>query len=64
MHGAIEDEFGGSKGRGWLMRWLPDLCIDDGIFLTFSTGVVVDDDELRTGNAMISDLTGRILAET
>ncbi len=61
---AIEAEFKGDKGRGWLMRWLPSRAHDSGVFLVFSNGVGVDDDEIRTGNAMILDCYGRILAET
>lgn len=61
---AIEREFRGDKGRGWLMRWLPSRAHDNGIFLIFSNGVGIDDDEIRTGNAMILDPYGRILAET
>ena len=61
---AIECEFRGDKGRGWLMRWLPSRAHDNGLFLIFSNGVGVDDDEIRTGNAMILDPYGRILAET
>lgn len=61
---AIESEFRGDKGRGWLMRWLPSRAHDNGIFLIFSNGVGVDDDEIRTGNAMILDPYGRVLAET
>jgi predicted amidohydrolase len=61
---SIENEFRGDKGRGWLMRWLPSRAHDNGIFLIFSNGVGVDDDEVRTGNAMILDPYGRILAET
>jgi predicted amidohydrolase len=61
---AIENEFRGEKGRGWLMRWLPSRAHDNGMFLIFSNGVGVDDDEIRTGNAMILDPYGRILAET
>lgn len=61
---AIEREFRGDKGRGWLMRWLPSRAHDNGIFLVFSNGVGIDDDEVRTGNAMILDPYGRILAET
>jgi predicted amidohydrolase len=34
------------------------------MFLIFSNGVGIDDDEVRTGNAMILDPYGRILAET
>jgi predicted amidohydrolase len=61
---AIEREFRSDKGRGWLMRWLPSRAHDNGIFLVFSNGVGVDDDEIRTGNAMILDPYGRILTET
>lgn len=61
---AIEEEFRGPKGKGWLMRWLPTRAHDNGIFLVFSNGVGVDDDEIRTGNAMIIDPYGRILVET
>jgi predicted amidohydrolase len=61
---AIEREFRGEKGRGWLMRWLPSRAHDNGMFLIFSNGVGVDDDEIRTGNAMILDPYGSVLAET
>jgi len=61
---AIEAEFRGAKGRAWLMRWLPTRAHDNGMFLVFSNGVGVDDDEIRTGNSMIIDPYGRILAET
>jgi predicted amidohydrolase len=61
---AIEREFLGDKGRGWLMRWLPSRAHDNGVFLIFANGVGVDDDEIRTGNAMILDPYGRILVET
>lgn len=61
---AIEKEFLGEKGRGWLMRWLPSRAHDNGTFLIFANGVGVDDDEIRTGNAMVLDPYGRILVET
>ncbi len=61
---AIEAELKGDKGRGWLMRWLPSRAHDNGLFLVFSNGVGIDDDEVRTGNAMILDPYGRTLAET
>jgi predicted amidohydrolase len=61
---AIERELQGDKGRGWLMRWLPSRAHDNGLFLLFSNGVGIDDDEVRTGNAMILDPYGKILAET
>ncbi len=61
---AIEAEFRGPKGREWLMRWLPSRAHDNGMFLVFSNGVGRDDDEVRTGNAMILDPYGAVLAET
>ena len=61
---AIEAELRGPKGRGWLMHWLPARAHDNGVFLIFSNGVGPDDDEIRTGNAMIFDCYGRILVET
>ena len=61
---AIEREFASEKGRGWLMRWLPSRAHDNGMFLIFANGIGVDDDEIRTGNAMVLDPYGRILVET
>ena len=61
---AIEGELRGEKGRGWMLRWLPARAHDNGVFLLFSNGVGPDDNEIRTGNAMILDPYGRILAET
>jgi predicted amidohydrolase len=61
---VIEQEFRGEKGRAWLLRWLPSRAHDNGVFVVFANGVGVDDDEIRTGNAMILDPYGRILTET
>lgn len=61
---AIEAELHGDKGRGWILRWLPSRAHDNGMFVVFSNGVGPDDDEVRTGNAMILDPYGRILTET
>jgi predicted amidohydrolase len=61
---ACEAELCGPKGRGWLMRWLPSRAHDNGMFLVFSNGIGVDDDEIRTGNAMVLDPYGEIIAET
>lgn len=60
----LRKEFCGPKGRGWLMRWLPARAHDNGLYLLFSNGVGIDDDEVRTGNAMILDPYGEVLAET
>ncbi|MEA3335758.1 MAG: nitrilase family protein [Chloroflexota bacterium] len=61
---TIEQEFRGPKGREWLIRWLPARAHDNGLFLIYSNGVGLDDDEVRTGNAMILDPYGEILVET
>jgi predicted amidohydrolase len=61
---AIEKEFRGPKGRGWIMRWLPSRAHDNGLFILFSNGVGIDDGEVRTGNAMVINPYGRIIKET
>ena len=43
---------------------MPARAHDNAIFLIFSNGVGQDDDEVRTGNAMILDCYGDILSET
>lgn len=60
----ITAAFKGPSGREWLMRWLPSRAHDNGMFILFSNGVGADDDEVRTGNAMILDPYGRIVDET
>jgi predicted amidohydrolase len=60
MNAAIR----GPNGREWLMRWLPARAHDNGVFILFSNGIGADDDEVRTGNAMILDPYGRIIEET
>ncbi|MCG7488312.1 nitrilase family protein [Vibrio sp. Of14-4] len=61
---AIRAEMQGPKGRDWLMRWLPSRAHDNGMFLIFSNGVGLDMDEVRTGNAMILNPYGEVVAET
>ena len=61
---AIETEFRGPKGREWLLKWLPARAHDNGMYLIFSNGVGRDDNEVRTGNAMVLDPYGDVLAET
>jgi predicted amidohydrolase len=60
----IRDACSGPNGRGWLLRWLPSRAHDNGLFLIFSNGVGIDDNEVRTGNAMILDPYGEIMAES
>src|SRR5436190_12304203 len=61
---AIRAELCGPKGRGWIMRWLPSRAHDNGMFLIFANGIGPDDDEIRTGNAMVLDPYGEIIVET
>jgi N-carbamoylputrescine amidase len=63
-YAALVAECRGDKGRGWIMRWLPSRAHDNGMFLIFSNGVGRDDNEVRTGNAMILDPYGRTIAES
>lgn len=61
---AIAAEITGAKGREWLLRWLPSRAYDNGCYVVFTNGVGIDGHEVRTGNAMILDVHGRVLAET
>jgi predicted amidohydrolase len=61
---TIEAHLRGQSARGWLLRWLPSRAHDNGLFIVFSNGIGQDDDEIRTGNAMIIDPYGRIIEET
>lgn len=60
----LQSAFQGEHGRGWLMRWLPARAHDNGMFILFSNGVGRDEEEIRTGNAMIIDPYGRIVEES
>ncbi|MES2055334.1 MAG: nitrilase family protein [Pseudomonadota bacterium] len=62
--GPLQRELAGPNGRDWLMRWLPARAHDNGMFIAFSNGIGADHGEIRTGNAMILDPYGRILAES
>ncbi len=57
-------EFLGPKGRGWLLRWLPARAYENGLYYVFSNAVGVDHDTIKTGNAMVIDPFGEILAES
>lgn len=61
---TVRAAFAGDTGRAWLLRCLPARAHDNGMFIVFSNGVGLDDDEVRTGNAMIVDPSGRIVAES
>jgi len=57
-------EFTGPKGRGWLMRWLPTRAYENGVYYIFTNAVGVDHDTIKTGNAMVIDPFGEIVAES
>ncbi len=57
-------EFLGPKGRGWLMHWLPTRAYENGVYYIFSNAVGVDHDTIKTGNAMVIDPFGEIIAES
>lgn len=57
-------QFLGPKGRGWLMHWLPTRAYDNGVYYIFSNAVGVDHDTIKTGNAMVIDPFGEIVAES
>jgi predicted amidohydrolase len=57
-------EFLGPKGRGWLMHWLPTRAYENGVYYIFSNPVGVDHDTIKTGNAMVIDPFGEIIAES
>lgn len=61
---SLRMEFQGPKGRGWLMRWLPARAYENGVYYIFTNAVGVDDTTIKTGNAMILDPFGEILAES
>lgn len=61
---SLQNAFQGEHGRGWLMRWLPARAHDNGLFVLFSNGVGRDEEEIRTGNAMIIDPYGRVVKES
>ncbi|MBG2875430.1 nitrilase family protein [Proteus alimentorum] len=61
---SLQEAFQGEHGRGWLMRWLPARAHDNGMFVLFSNGVGRDEEEVRTGNAMVIDPYGRVVKES
>ncbi len=56
-------EFDGPKGRGWLMRWLPARCWENGVFGVYSNPIGVEGDTIKPGGALILDPFGEVLAE-
>jgi predicted amidohydrolase len=56
-------EFDGPKGRGWLHRWLPARCWENGIFGVYSNPIGLEGGTIKPGGAMILDPFGEILEE-
>jgi hypothetical protein len=60
----LRQEFNGSKGREWLMKWLPARAWENGIYAVFSNPVGWDYDTVKPGLSMILDPFGEVLVET
>ncbi len=60
---TLRREFLGSKGRAWLMKWLPARAYDNAVYAVFSNPIGMDDDQLKNGCAMILDPFGDVIAE-
>jgi predicted amidohydrolase len=60
---SLRLEFDGSKGREWLMKWLPSRAYDNAAYVVFSNPIGMDDDQLKNGCSMILDPYGDIIAE-
>ena len=60
---TLRAEFRGSKGREWLMKWLPSRAYDNAAYVVFSNPIGMDDDQLKNGCAMILDPFGDVIAE-
>jgi predicted amidohydrolase len=56
-------EFGGPKGRGWLMRWLPARAWENGVYAVFTNPIGMDYGQVRNGNSMVLDPFGEVIAE-
>ena len=59
----LRAEFDGTKGREWLMKWLPARAYDNGVYVVFSNPIGMDDDQLKNGCSMIIDPFGDVIAE-
>jgi len=56
-------EFDGPKGRGWIMRWLPARCWENGVFGVYGNPIGVEGGTVKPGGAMILDPFGEVLEE-
>ena len=60
---TLRREFRGSKGREWLMKWLPSRAFVNAAYVVFSNPIGMDDDQLKNGCSMILDPFGDVIAE-
>ena len=60
---TLRNEFRGSKGREWLMKWLPSRAYDNAAYVVFSNPIGMDDDQLKNGCSMVLDPFGDVIAE-
>lgn len=60
---SLRLEFDGSKGRQWLMKWLPARAYDNAVYVVFANAIGMDDDQLKNGCSMILDPYGDMLVE-
>jgi predicted amidohydrolase len=60
----LRQEFRGSKGRGWLMRWLPARAYENGVYAVFTNPIGCDYNTIKPGLAMILDPFGEVLVES
>jgi predicted amidohydrolase len=56
-------EFDGPKGRGWIMRWLPARCWENGVFGVYANPIGVEGDTIKPGGSMILDPFGEVMEE-
>ena len=56
-------EFQGPKARGWMMKFLPARCWENGVYGVFSNPIGVDFDTIKPGLAMIIDPFGEVMTE-
>jgi predicted amidohydrolase len=59
----LRADFDGTKGRAWLMKWLPARAYDNGIYVVFANPIGMDDDQLKNGCSMVIDPFGDVVAE-
>jgi predicted amidohydrolase len=59
----LRREFNGTKGREWLMKWLPARAYDNAVYAVFSNAIGMDDDQLKNGCSMIVDPFGTVITE-